>query len=295
MHFEEAPSWDFNVCDAIELMAADPLASNQVYLLGQSLPDPAHAAISMKGPNVANVLDTANGMYAEPLKQTWFHRSSDLKTMFNTTERISREATRMLTALRRGALESTHGDETERNSRDVASITTSTVSSAADSSAPFHTIHQTCRWKQRFEELFEFHQEYGHCCVRSHWPQNAPLAQWVKRQRSQYKLKKEGKHSNMTNEREKALEDLGLVWDYHTVFWEKHLNDLRDFRDLHLHCNVPTKYPRNQQLAIWAKCQRRQFKVFTQGDRRSNMTLERISKLNEVGFVFNPRKMKRPT
>jgi hypothetical protein len=99
----------------------------------------------------------------------------------------------------------------------------------------------------------------------------------------------------MTNEREKALEDLGFVWDYHTFFWEERLNDLRAFRDQHLHCSVPAKYPENQQLAIWAKRQRRQFKEFTQGDRCSNMTLERISKLAGIGFVFNPRKTKRPT
>jgi hypothetical protein len=48
-------------------------------------------------------------------------------------------------------------------------------------------------------------------------------------------------------------------------------------------------------LAIWAKCQLRQFNLLiTQGDRRSNMTLDRISKLARVGCVFNPSKMKRP-
>ena len=76
---------------------------------------------------------------------------------------------------------------------------------------------------------------------------------WVKRQRYQYKLKKEGKHSNMTNEREEALNRLGFVWDSHAVFWEERFNELKAFRDTHGHCNVPTKLPDNPQLAIWGK------------------------------------------
>lgn len=158
---------------------------------------------------------------------------------------------------------------------------------------PCYTVHQAERWQQRFKELVDFKAEYGHCCVPSHWPQNAPLAQWVKRQRSQYKLKTEDKRSNMTDSRQKALEDLGFVWDSHAAFWEERLNELRAFRERHGHCNVPTKYLENQQLAIWAKCQRRQFKLYSQGHRHSNMTMERIGKLSELGFVFCPRALKK--
>jgi hypothetical protein len=98
----------------------------------------------------------------------------------------------------------------------------------------------------------------------------------------------------MTAARQKFLEELGFVWDSHSAFWEERLNELHTFREKHGHCNVLTKYPENPQLAIWAKCQRRQFKLFcTEGARRSNMTLERISKLSRIGFVFNPRELKR--
>mmetsp|Transcript_32706 Transcript_32706/g.50738 ORF Transcript_32706/g.50738 Transcript_32706/m.50738 type:complete len:353 (-) Transcript_32706:57-1115(-) len=148
------------------------------------------------------------------------------------------------------------------------------------------------KWQQRFNELVEFKNEYEHCSVPTHWPQNHALAQWVKRQRSQYKLKKSGKHSNLSDAREKALDDLGFIWDSHRVFWEERLEELRAFRDEHGHANVPTKYPKNQQLAVWAKCQRRQFKLLVQGNPQSNMTKERIAKLASVGFIFDPRKSK---
>ena len=154
--------------------------------------------------------------------------------------------------------------------------------------------HQTEKWYERYEELCAFHQANGHCSVPTGWIANPSLAQWVKRQRYQYKLKKEGKHSTMTPEREKLLGNLGFVWDSHANFWEDRLIELKSFRERHGHCNVPTKYPEDPRLAIWAKDQRRQFKLFCmEGSRkRSNMTLERISRLSKLGFVFNPRELK---
>jgi hypothetical protein len=156
------------------------------------------------------------------------------------------------------------------------------------------TADQSDRWNERFQELCQFRREYEYCCVPSHWPKNRPLALWVKRQRYQYRIKNAGQRSTMTEDREKLLEQLGFVWDSRSAFWEERLNELHAYRDMHGHCNVPTKYPENPKLTVWAKCQRRQFKLFcTEGSKRSNMTLERISKLARVGFVFNPRKAKR--
>ena len=145
-------------------------------------------------------------------------------------------------------------------------------------------------WYQRYQELVLFQNEYGHCCVPVNWHQNPRLAQWVKRQRSQFKLRQEGRHSNMSDSRIEALDVLNFVWDSHSVFWNKRLNELQAFVETNGHCNVPTKYPPNQELAVWAKSQRRQFKLFCQGgDTKSHITTERIEKLLKLGFVFNPR------
>jgi hypothetical protein len=160
---------------------------------------------------------------------------------------------------------------------------------------PGIAVDQSGRWQERFQDLCKFRKDYGHCCVPSHWPLNSALAQWVKRQRYQYKLKKEGKDSRtMTDDRKKALDQLNFVWDPHSAFWEERLNKLHAFQDKHGHCNVPTRYPENPQLAVWVKCQRRQFKLYcSEGANRSNMTLERIAKLARVGFVFDPQDVKR--
>jgi hypothetical protein len=209
-------------------------------------------------------------------------------------------------SLRAALLRSSNGLESLRNStpsstseedhHQAASVVT--ASSAGESTnkkknaSAVYTLHQAGKWQDRFNELVKFKEEYDHCCVPSHWPQNSPLAQWVKRQRSQWRLKYEGKHSNMTNERERTLSELGFGWDSHTVFWEERLGELADFVRKNGHADVPTKYSENQQLSVWCKCQRRQFKLFTQGDLRTNITIERISKLANVGFDFDPRKKK---
>jgi hypothetical protein len=116
------------------------------------------------------------------------------------------------------------------------------------------------------------------------------LAQWVKRQRYQHKLKLQGKHSTMTDIRLQILNDLGMLWDPQSSFWEERLAELMKFQETYGHCNVPTKFPDHPELAIWVKCQRRQFKIFcTGGPQKSNITPARIAKLRKVGFVFSPR------
>lgn len=67
-------------------------------------------------------------------------------------------------------------------------------------------------WFQKFNELAKFKQEYGHTTVPYNNPRYQTLAQWVKRQRYQYKLMKEGNHSNLTDERHRALQELGFTW-----------------------------------------------------------------------------------
>ncbi|CAJ1946696.1 unnamed protein product [Cylindrotheca closterium] len=177
---------------------------------------------------------------------------------------------------------------------DTAASPTESTAAASEEASP-STISQAVtsgRWYDRYQDLIQFKKEHGHCCVPSHWPKNPPLAQWVKRQRHQYKRSNEGLHSTITPARIEALNKMTFVWDPHSAFWEERLNELYEFRDKYGHCNVPTKFPDNPQLAIWAKCQRRQFKLFvSDGPKRSNMTVDRIAKLSRVGFVFNPRQI----
>jgi hypothetical protein len=157
---------------------------------------------------------------------------------------------------------------------------------------------QASKWDAHYQQLVEYSQLYGNCCVPNNWERNPSLAQWVKRQRHQFRQQKEGHHSTLTPERQAALDRIGFVGDLQDAVWEEHLNELQAFRACHGHCKVPTTYPPNPGLAIWAKCQRRYFKLFCaqkasgQEWKSNTMTDERILKLAEVGFVFCNRSSK---
>ena len=148
--------------------------------------------------------------------------------------------------------------------------------------------YQKEQWDERFEELCEFHKKNGHCQVQNTQTESRPLARWVKRQRYQYRLRMEGKPSAMTNERAKALEDLGFIWDSHSAAWDERLKELVEFKNTHRHCNVPSNYTANPSLASWVKSQRRQYKLFREGQ-PSTMTINRIIELEKISFEWEIR------
>jgi hypothetical protein len=176
---------------------------------------------------------------------------------------------------------------------EVVHSSTSTCSSGDATTTGKLRSSQIEQWGKRFSELVEYQKQYGHCLVPLNWPLNPSLAHWVKRQRYQYRIKKEGKQSSMTPERLEALQELGFIWDSQSVAWLERWQELAEFNLRYGHPNVPKKYPENRQLAIWVKCQRRQYKLYAVGQ-SSNMTPDRIERLNSLGFVFSPRSVKAP-
>lgn len=153
--------------------------------------------------------------------------------------------------------------------------------------------YQAENWTEKFEELLRFREENGHCLVPNCHPENPALAQWTKRQRYQYKLKQDGKRSTITDERVRALDEAGFVWDSHKAVWSERLEELKEFKKEFKHCNVPSRYKPNHQLAIWVKRQRRQWK--NKLDRLPNcMTDERQRALESIGFVWDMKKGKKP-
>jgi hypothetical protein len=146
--------------------------------------------------------------------------------------------------------------------------------------------YQFTRWSHKFEELKSFHQKYGHCQVD--WKANPLLSQWIKRQRYQYKLKQDGRHSTMTVERVAALEEVGLSWDSHKAAWDEKFNELVLFKVERGHCSVHSNFPENPQLSIWVKGQRRHLRL-SQSGKMAAMDAERIAKLNDIGFCWSLR------
>jgi hypothetical protein len=146
-------------------------------------------------------------------------------------------------------------------------------------------------WSEKFEDLVEFRKFYGHCHVPHYYQSNAPLAQWVKRQRYQYKLKVDGTRSTLSDERVRLLNKIGFIWNSHDGVWEERWNELLLYKRTYGDCIVPSNYEKNPQLAVWVKRQRRQYKFYCEG-KPTSMTKERIAKLEKLGFAWDCRKTK---
>ena len=67
-------------------------------------------------------------------------------------------------------------------------------------------------WNQRLEELKEYRKKHGNCNVPSVYSANESLGRWVYTQRTQFRLKSEGKKSDITDKRIKELEANGFAW-----------------------------------------------------------------------------------
>lgn len=155
-----------------------------------------------------------------------------------------------------------------------------------DNQARFKPFHEE-KWSTRYKELLEFHKQHGHAAVPHTYPPNAQLARWVKRQRRQYKIRKDNRQSTMTPERLDLLNSVGFIWDSHEVNWREKLHNLIQFRANIGHCNVPSNYS-DKKLATWVKCQRRQYKLYWD-KKPSAMTTERITELEKHGFEWEIR------
>jgi hypothetical protein len=150
-------------------------------------------------------------------------------------------------------------------------------------------LYQAEKWHLKFQDLVDYKSIHGHAQVPHGYMEDPALARWAKRQRYQYKLFQENKPSTMTDERLAALEKLGFVWDSHTALWDERYNELQEFVQTNGHANVPSTYPPIPKLAIWVKCQRRQYKLLVAGQ-QSNMTYPRIELLNNLDFVWGIRR-----
>jgi hypothetical protein len=149
--------------------------------------------------------------------------------------------------------------------------------------------YQAQCWSQKLAEAKLFRIKYGHCLIPHEHAKNQALALWAKRQRYQYKLlyKTSGsKKSSLTSERIKALEEIDFCWNPQKTVWSGRYDELCQYTKEHGgHANVPTNYTKNPQLAVWVKCQRRQYKLWLCGE-HSTVNEKRVTLLESIGFEW---------
>ncbi len=136
-------------------------------------------------------------------------------------------------------------------------------------------------WDERFGELVKFKEVHGHCDVPDKDKQNKSLAIWVGSQRIKNRNKK------LTIVQFNKLDLLGFDWDPDNTHWESRYKELIVFHKTFGHCNVPRSYGLSlsdqNPLASWV-CTQRIFR------KRGWVTEERIAKLNQINFDWDPKK-----
>lgn len=82
-------------------------------------------------------------------------------------------------------------------------------------------------WMERYTQLVSFMSIHGHCRVPMQSGEFPQLSSWIKCQRRQYKLFKEGKPSSLSHERMRLLNTIGFTWEVRTPV-EKRSNSVPD-------------------------------------------------------------------
>ena len=128
-------------------------------------------------------------------------------------------------------------------------------------------------WEEGFNKLIEFEEAEGHCIVSSNFKLGRyNLGTWVRNQRRK-------RDSLPINQRQK-LDSLGFVWNTFDEAWEEGFSNLVEFKNAHGHCGVSHKFKlKSYNLGTWVSFQRQQYE---------SMSPERIKRLDEIGFVWDP-------
>ncbi len=138
---------------------------------------------------------------------------------------------------------------------------------------------QEASWWNYFEQICDFAKKNGSPDVPTQSKDHPSLGAWVARQRRQYL------GGELSNERIKALESIGFLWDVHEKRWDQYYNELVTFHREHGHTRVPVAMG---QLWQWVERQRRQLRQqANEGQENDTDNTEKIAALNQINFDWS--------
>ena len=132
-------------------------------------------------------------------------------------------------------------------------------------------------WNENLQQLRKFKHIHEHCAVPLHYNPNPSLGFWVNVQRKEMKKLKKGKPSLLSEERIKALNEIGFVWDVYEAAWNEKFQELIIFKKVHGHIRVSKS---NKKLYGWLARQRKNYMKFINGT-KSPLILERKTLLDQ--------------
>jgi Helicase associated domain len=127
------------------------------------------------------------------------------------------------------------------------------------------------------------------CLVPHGYDIDPSFAEWIHRQRTTYAaMIKEKKPNQMVIDRMAKLKDMDFNFTVHSDKWTEHWLLLKEYKEKHGNCQVPTHYAENPKLGRWTHTQRHQRRLQIKG-KKSCMTKERIELLDQLGFSWEVR------
>jgi hypothetical protein len=116
------------------------------------------------------------------------------------------------------------------------------------------------------------------------------FAEWIHRQRTAYaSMVKDAKPNPLAQSRMAMLEEIGFNFTVHTDKWMEQYNILKEYKEKHGHCQVPTHYAENPRLGRWTHTQRHQRRLKSKLYKKSSISQERIALLDDLGFNWEVR------
>lgn len=152
-------------------------------------------------------------------------------------------------------------------------------------------------WDQRFQDLKDFHKKFGHSNVtKKDGEEYTSLASWCRMQRTAYNCKMrggQGMSKRITPERIQKLESIGFRWEstekvLESQHAEARLAQMKSFRKIHGHCNVPFSYKGYDSLGSWVSCQRRRYQRYMEG-KGTTILPEFIEEFKRIGFEWDSK------
>lgn len=87
-------------------------------------------------------------------------------------------------------------------------------------------------WEQNYNKLIAHKEKFGDCNVSK--DNDHSLWLWTFTQKQMYNKKNSGKHSSITDERIKALNDIGFPWGVtHDEAWNTQFEALKKYKAFH--------------------------------------------------------------
>jgi superfamily II DNA or RNA helicase len=123
---------------------------------------------------------------------------------------------------------------------------------------------------QRIHELLAYKEITGHMNVSQLDSEFKKLGRWLNDQR----VRKS--RNQLSTERIKRLEQIGIVWNVPEVRWEQRLIELKVFYEQYGHFNVPKSFKEYPKLKNWVSTLR-----------KNKPSQEKFKKLKEIGYDWD--------